>query len=82
MQRGLLVQGFVQPFVEEYFAHVPEAWRARLPLHYADTVFKKASLLTRPGSSIRPEEIKSLLEKSQHSFGVGRCLACSGTVCL
>ena len=28
-------------FIEEYFAHVPEAWRARLYLHYAGTLLKR-----------------------------------------
>jgi Ser/Thr protein kinase RdoA (MazF antagonist) len=31
-------------FLEEYFAHAPEAWRARLPLHYAGGLLKKAAI--------------------------------------
>jgi hypothetical protein len=30
-------------FTEEYFAHVPEVWRARLPLHYAGNLLKVAA---------------------------------------
>ena len=30
-------------FAEEYFAHVPESWRVRLPLHYAGAVLKLAT---------------------------------------
>ena len=29
-------------FAEEYFAHVPKAWRRRLPLHYAGAALKEA----------------------------------------
>ena len=36
-----------QVFVDEYFAHVPDSWRARLPLHHAMTSIHKAVGLCR-----------------------------------
>ena len=62
-------QALVQAFVEEYFAHVPRAWRARLPLHYAGTTFKRAAELARREEPRWPERVESLLEEAQHSLG-------------
>ena len=36
-----------QVFVDEYFSHVPNSWRARLPLHHAMTSIHKAVGLCR-----------------------------------
>jgi tRNA A-37 threonylcarbamoyl transferase component Bud32 len=36
-----------QVFVDEYFSHVPDSWRARLPLHHAMTSIHKAVGLCR-----------------------------------
>jgi Ser/Thr protein kinase RdoA (MazF antagonist) len=47
-----------QAFVEEYFVHVPEAWRARLPYRHAMALLNKAASLDRrqePGWSNRIE---------------------------
>jgi thiamine kinase-like enzyme len=39
-----------QTFAEEYFAHVPEAWRTHLPIYYAGAILDKAALTTRGGA--------------------------------
>ena len=58
--------GVARAFVEEYFAHVPEAWRARLPLHYAGALLKKAAFgfhrRQAPGGSDR---VEAMVEKAR-----------------
>ncbi len=61
-------QALVHAFVEEYFAHVPGAWRERLPLHYAGTTFKKAADLVRRKAPSWPERVESLLVEAQQSL--------------
>lgn len=49
-----------QVFVEEYFAHAPAAWRARLPLYHAMTGIHRAAGLCRrrgPGGQERVESV-------------------------
>jgi tRNA A-37 threonylcarbamoyl transferase component Bud32 len=41
-----------QVFVDEYFRHVPDSWRARLPLHHAMTsIYRAVGLLQRRGEN-------------------------------
>jgi hypothetical protein len=52
-----------QVFLEEYFRHVPESWRARLPLYHAmASVHKAASVSWRPGRDHRDPTEDFLLE--------------------
>ena len=64
-----LPRAVTRAFVEEYFAHVPEAWRARLPLHYAGTALKKTSRLLQhqeiPGL---PDRIEAFLKEAEDSL--------------
>jgi aminoglycoside phosphotransferase (APT) family kinase protein len=55
-------------FVEEYFAHAPEAWRARLPLHYAIGVLKMAGTFSRREASGSPAKVEALLKEAKDSL--------------
>jgi hypothetical protein len=57
-----------QAFAEEYFAHVPEVWRDRLPFHYAGAVLQLALLLTRDLVPGWPDKIEALLEEAKNSL--------------
>ncbi len=57
-----------QAFVEEYFAHVPEAWRSRLPFHYAGTALKKAAASMRRRRPGRSDVVESLLNEARDSL--------------
>ncbi len=61
-------QVVVQAFVEEYFAHVPEAWRVRLPLHYAGNALKKAALALRHQSPGWPDKVEAFLKEAEDSL--------------
>jgi len=61
-------QAVVQAFVEEYFAHVPEAWRVRLPLHYAGNVLKKATLALRHQSPGWSGKVEAFLDEARGSL--------------
>ncbi len=56
-------------FIEEYFAHVPEAWRGRLHLHYAGALLKKAAFgfhqRQAPGGSDR---VEAMIKKAKSSL--------------
>jgi len=61
-------QAAAQIFAEEYFLHVPESWRLRLPLHYAGAVLKSAGGGLRnqyPGWS---EQLEDLVEEARRSL--------------
>src|ERR671916_414142 len=61
--------GVAQAFVEEYFARVPEAWRARLPLHYAAALLKKAAYgFHRRQASGGPERVEAMVERARDSL--------------
>ena len=66
--------GVARAFVEEYFAHVPEDWRARLPLHYAGGLLKKAAVgfhrRQAPGGL---ERVEAMVEKARE-YLTGRIL--------
>ena len=57
-----------QAFAEEYFAHVPEVWRDRLPFHYAGAVLQLALLLSRDLVPGWPDKIEALLEEAKNSL--------------
>jgi tRNA A-37 threonylcarbamoyl transferase component Bud32 len=59
-----------QAFVDEYFAAVPESWRARLPLYHAMTSIHKAAGLSRRGGADRQHLIAEVLREGQ-AFLVG-----------
>jgi hypothetical protein len=43
-----------EAFVEEYFAHVPAAWKPRLAPHYAWALFREAARVAQTGKHKRP----------------------------
>lgn len=57
-----------QAFVEEYFAHVPAAWRARLPFHYAKAILKIANIAVRRQRPGWAEEVEVLVEEARASL--------------
>ena len=57
-----------QAFVEEYFAHVPGAWRATLPLHYASAVLKVATGFLRGQVPGWPDKIEALVGEAEDSL--------------
>ncbi len=58
--------GLAQAFVEEYFAHVPEAWRARLRLHYAGALLKKAAFgFHRRQAPGGPDRVEGMVKKAK-----------------
>jgi hypothetical protein len=60
-----------QVFVEEYFAYVPEAWHARLPLLYAYSVTQTAAGVFLTQEADWPEKIELKIEAAKNSL-VGR----------
>jgi hypothetical protein len=58
--------GIEQAFVEEYFAHVPEAWRTRLRLHYAGALLKKAAFgFHRRQAPGGPDRVEGMVKKAK-----------------
>jgi hypothetical protein len=58
--------GTARAFVEEYFAHAPEAWRARLPLHYAGALLKKAAVgFHRRQAPGGPDRVEAMVKKAE-----------------
>jgi hypothetical protein len=55
-------------FVEEYFAHVPEAWRTRLPVHYAGAVVGHSAAVARKAPEVCPDVIETLVEEAKDSL--------------
>jgi hypothetical protein len=55
-------------FAEEYFAHVPRAWRSRLPLHYTGAVLKAAVGFFRRQEPRWPEKIAVLVAEARDSL--------------
>jgi aminoglycoside phosphotransferase (APT) family kinase protein len=60
--------GVEQTFAEEYFAHAPEEWRARLPLHYAMAVLKRAAGLYRSKVLSWRDKIEALITEAGDSL--------------
>ena len=68
-QHHLSHGGVAQAFVEEYFGRVPEAWRARLPLHYAAALLKKAAYgFHRRQASGGVERVEAMVERAKDSL--------------
>jgi hypothetical protein len=61
-------QAAARTFVEEYFAHVPDAWRARLPVHYAIAVLKMAGGFFRRQRPGFPDKIEVLIREARDSL--------------
>ncbi len=63
----------MRAFAEEYFAHVPEAWRERFPLHYAGALLKRAAGLSkrREPSRLLLDEIEALVGEAKGSLTGG-----------
>ncbi len=57
-------------FVEEYFAHVPEAWRERLPLRYAGAVLRRAAKIHKTQSQAPdwPGKVEALVGEAKASL--------------
>jgi tRNA A-37 threonylcarbamoyl transferase component Bud32 len=54
-----------QVFVDEYFTHVPDSWRARLPLHHAMTSIYRAVSLCRRPSANQQHRVEDVLREGQ-----------------
>lgn len=54
-----------QVFVDEYFSHVPDSWRARLPLHHAMTSIHRAVSLCRRPSANQQHRVEDVLREGQ-----------------
>jgi Ser/Thr protein kinase RdoA (MazF antagonist) len=55
-------------FVEEYFAYVPEDWRARLPLLYAGALLKTAAGIFVTQQADWSDKIEVLVEEAKTSL--------------
>src|SRR5215217_6449118 len=55
-------------FAEEYFAYVPEAWRARLPFLYAGAVLKTAAGIFWSQQTDWPDKVEVLIEEAEGSL--------------
>jgi hypothetical protein len=55
-------------FAGEYFAHVPESWRARLPLRYAVAVLRRATGFFQRQEPGWPDNIEVLVEEAENSL--------------
>jgi hypothetical protein len=55
-------------FAEEYFAHAPKAWRARLPFHYAGALLRVASGIFSVRPPGWPDKVEALLEEAKDSL--------------
>ena len=58
-------------FAEEYFNHVPKAWRRRLSLHYAGAVLKQAVGFFRRQEQGWPGTVAALVEAARQSLAGG-----------
>ncbi|MBA3473377.1 MAG: aminoglycoside phosphotransferase family protein [Rubrobacter sp.] len=57
-----------QTFAEEYFSHVPEAWRERLPLHYASAVLTIAGHPLRYLAPGWPDKVEAMVKEAKDSL--------------
>lgn len=71
-QRSLVRHGrreaAARAFVEEYFAHAPEAWRTRLPFHYASAILKIAGGTFRKQGPGWPDKVEALLKEVEDTL--------------
>ena len=63
--RGEGSQDAAQMFVDEYFTHVPDSWRGRLPLHHAMTSIHKAVGLCRRRGGDDHHRVEGVLREGQ-----------------
>jgi aminoglycoside phosphotransferase (APT) family kinase protein len=63
--RGDAFADIGQVFVDEYFSHVPETWRARLPLHHAMTSIHRAVSLCRRPATNQQRRVEDVLREGQ-----------------
>jgi aminoglycoside phosphotransferase len=62
---GQATENIGQIFVDEYFSHVPDSWRARLPLYHAMTsILRAASLSKRSGVNAK-YRVEDVLREGQ-----------------
>ena len=61
-------QRLARAFAEEYFAHAPKAWRARLPFHYAGAVLRVASGIFSVRMPGWPDKVEVLLGEAKDSL--------------
>jgi hypothetical protein len=54
-------------FAEEYFAHAPEAWSARLPFHYAGALLRLAYGISNIRMQGWPDKVEALLGEARDS---------------
>lgn len=54
-----------EAFADEYFAHVPNAWRSRLPRHYAASLLEKALMTSRRREPGWSERVDRLIEEAR-----------------
>ncbi len=54
-----------EAFADEYFAHVPDAWRGRLPRHYAASLLEKALITSRRREPGWSERVDRLIEEAR-----------------
>jgi hypothetical protein len=59
---------YARAFAEEYFAHAPEAWRDRFPLHYAGSVLRRVAGLDRRQDPGRLDKIEALVGEAKDSL--------------
>jgi Phosphotransferase enzyme family len=61
-------QETARAFAEEYFAHVPEAWRARLPVCYARSILEVCVSLFWKQGPCWVDKIEALVEEAKDSL--------------
>jgi phosphotransferase family enzyme len=64
----LRIQTAARAFAEEYFAHVPRAWRGRLPVRYAGALLEVAPGFFRRQGPDWPDRIATLVEEARNSL--------------
>jgi hypothetical protein len=63
-----------QVFADEYFAHVPEAWRSSLPLYYAGAILKRAANSANRERAVgrspdsRSDKVEALVKEAKDSL--------------
>jgi len=55
-------------FAEEYFAHVPSAWRERFPLHCAGALIEVAGGMFRRQERRWPERVAAAVQEARNAL--------------
>jgi Ser/Thr protein kinase RdoA (MazF antagonist) len=58
-------------FADEYFAHVPDSWRKRLPVHYAGALLQEAAGIFKHVETGWQEKVSPLIEEAQRALADG-----------